>query len=197
MKKSVIDSIEIPPRVVFVNIKDGNVFFDCSPAEARFAIDEVKRLRERKITLPELRDKVEKMYSLISSCKKKIKRLGMTSEFTIDNLNRAFIEVEKHDYRVDGIFISTTNYADVRNWGKTVYDESTKGEMDIGVFGHIWGADIVVNNKIKKGVFYLVSLPEGRFGHNHEEFTDSAYLIKIKFGEKFKESKVGPSEISR
>jgi len=179
-------NIEIPARVVFLNIKDSNVFFDCSPAEARFAIEEIKRLRERKITLPELRDKVEKMNLLIISCKKKSKNFSSIDALTLTDLNKAFTEVESRDHRVDGVFISSKEYGDIRSWGKTVYDEATLGELDAGIWGHIWGADIIISNKIKSGTYYLVSLPEKRSSFQGVEFKDESFVMKFRIGKKMR-----------
>lgn len=187
MSKSTLPSVEIPPRVVFVNIKDGTVFFDCSPAEARAAVDEIKRFRERKTTIPELIDRVKMVWSLVANHKKRaIKLDGPENELTINSLNLAFAQMEKTDHIVHAVCMNPVNYANVRGFGKSVYDEATTHEIEAGIFAHIWTADILISSDIKKNTYYLVSLPFKRRGYSpgkgFEEFEDEPKIIKVKFG---------------
>ena len=68
---------------------------------------------------------------------------------SITALNQAFVTVEQHDLIVGKIVMHPLRYGDVRNWGKTVYDEATTKEvLTTGLFGHIWTADIHVSSRM-------------------------------------------------
>lgn len=122
--KSQLANVEIPARVVFLNLKDSKVFFDCSPAEARAAMEHVEDFRKKKITLPELKEKVDRMRALVDGCKKRVQIVDNPgSELTINGLNKAFSIVEQQDRRVEGLFMCAKDFASVRNWGKSIYDE--------------------------------------------------------------------------
>jgi hypothetical protein len=67
---------------------------------------------------------------------------------TLTALNSAFATVEQHDLTVGKIVLHALRYADIRNFGKTVYDEATQKEvLTTGLFGHLWTADIHVSSK--------------------------------------------------
>jgi hypothetical protein len=183
--KSQLANVEIPARVVFLNLKDSHVFFDCSPAEARAAMEHVEDFRKRKITLPELKEKVDKMRALVDECKKRVVTIENSgSELTVMGLNKAFALVEQQDRRVDGLLMCAKDFASVRNWGKTIYDEATRAEvLSAGIFAHIWTSFIVISNKIKKGNFYLVSLLKEIPGINGKiSYEDNPYVLKFKLG---------------
>lgn len=64
-------------------------------------------------------------------------------------LNQAFATIESHDLTVAKVIMHALRYADVRAWGKTVYDEATQREvLTSGLFGHIWTADIHVSSRM-------------------------------------------------
>ena len=68
---------------------------------------------------------------------------------SLNALNQAFATIEQHDLTVGKIVMHALRYADVRNWGKTVYDEATQKEvLTTGLFGHIFTADIHVSSKM-------------------------------------------------
>ena len=68
---------------------------------------------------------------------------------TLTALNQAFATVEAHDLTVAKIVMHAQRYADVRNFGKTVYDEATQREvLTSGLFGHLWTADIHVSSRM-------------------------------------------------
>jgi hypothetical protein len=68
---------------------------------------------------------------------------------TLTALNQAFATIESHDLTVAKIVMHAQRYADVRNFGKTVFDEATQREvLTSGLFGHLWTADIHVSSKM-------------------------------------------------
>lgn len=80
---------------------------------------------------------------------------------SISALNQAFAQVEQHDLTVGKIVMHALRYADVRNWGKTVYDEATQKEvLTSGLFGHIWTADIHVSSRVNSSYVYVLAPAE-------------------------------------
>ena len=80
---------------------------------------------------------------------------------SITALNQAFASVEQHDLTVGKIVLHALRYADIRNWGKTVYDEATQKEvLTTGLFGHIWTADIHVSSRVPVATVYVLAPAE-------------------------------------
>jgi hypothetical protein len=80
---------------------------------------------------------------------------------TITALNQAFSTVEQHDLTVGKVVLHAFRYADIRNWGKTVYDEATTKEvLTTGLFGHIWTADIHVSSRMPTTTVFVLAPAE-------------------------------------
>ena len=80
---------------------------------------------------------------------------------TISSLNSAFATIEQHDLTVGKIVLHAQRYADIRNFGKTVYDEATQKEvLTTGLFGHLYTADIHVSSKVPTDTVYLLAPAE-------------------------------------
>lgn len=80
---------------------------------------------------------------------------------TINALNNAFATIEGHDLTVGKIVCHALRYADIRSWGKTVYDEATTKEvLSTGLFGHLYTADIHVSSKVATDTVYLLAPAE-------------------------------------
>jgi len=80
---------------------------------------------------------------------------------TITALNQAFSTVEQHDLTVGKVVCHAFRYADIRNWGKTVYDEATtKQVLTTGLFGHIWTADIHVSSRMPTNTVFVLAPAE-------------------------------------
>ena len=63
---------------------------------------------------------------------------------TLNALNQCFATIEQHDLTVGKIVCHALRYADIRNFGKTVYDEATQKEvLTTGLFGHLFTADCI------------------------------------------------------
>jgi len=76
-------------------------------------------------------------------------------------LGQAFASVEQHDLTVGKVVLHALRYNDIRNWGKTVYDEATQKEvLTTGLFGHIWTADIHVSSRVTPKYVFVLSLAE-------------------------------------
>ena len=75
--------------------------------------------------------------------------LAAGGALTITSLNQAFASIEEHDLTVAKIIMHAQRYADVRNFGKDVFDEATTREVLVsGLFGHLWTADIHVSSRM-------------------------------------------------
>lgn len=80
---------------------------------------------------------------------------------TLAALNQGFATIEQHDLTVGKIVMHALRYADVRNFGKTVYDEATQKEvLTTGLFGHLFTADIHVSSKCPTDSVYLLAPAE-------------------------------------
>ena len=77
---------------------------------------------------------------------------------TITALNQAFAKIEQHDLTVGKLVMHALRYADVRGFGKTVYDEATTKEvLTTGLFGHLYTADIHVSSKCPTDTVYVLA----------------------------------------
>lgn len=80
---------------------------------------------------------------------------------TLNALNQAFATIEQHDLTVGKIVMHALRYADVRGFGKTVYDEATQKEvLTTGLFGHLFTADIHVSSKMPTATVFLLAPAE-------------------------------------
>ena len=80
---------------------------------------------------------------------------------TLNALNQAFATIESHDLTVGKIVLHALRYADIRNFGKTVYDEATQKEvLTTGLFGHLFTADIHVSSKCPTDTVILLAPAE-------------------------------------
>lgn len=77
---------------------------------------------------------------------------------TLTALNQCFATIEAHDLTVAKIVMHAQRYADVRGFGKTVYDEATQREvLTSGLFGHLFTADIHVSSKMPTTTVMLLA----------------------------------------
>ena len=80
---------------------------------------------------------------------------------SLNALNQAFATIEQHDLTVAKIVCHALRYADIRNFGKTVYDEATQKEvLTTGLFGHLFTADIHVSSRCPVADVYLLAPAE-------------------------------------
>lgn len=80
---------------------------------------------------------------------------------SLNALNQAFALVEQHDLTVGKLVMHALRYADVRNLGKTVYDEATQKEvLTTGLFGHLFTADIHVSSRVPTAAVFVLAPAE-------------------------------------
>jgi hypothetical protein len=61
----------------------------------------------------------------------------------------AFAEVERHDLRVARIYMSATDYADIRKFGRDILDiESQAVLLKTGLQATLWGAQIITSRLV-------------------------------------------------
>src|ERR1035437_1687062 len=84
-----------------------------------------------------------------------------SGDLTIASLNYAFSTIEAHDLTVAKIVMHPRQYADLRLFGRDVYDEATRRDVLMsGLFGHLWTADIHVSHRVPEGSVYLLAHAE-------------------------------------
>jgi hypothetical protein len=82
-------------------------------------------------------------------------------DLNVSSLNYAFSTIESHDLTVAKIVMHPQQYADVRLFGRDVYDEATRRDVLMsGLFGHLWTADIHVSHRVTPGSIYLLAPAE-------------------------------------
>jgi hypothetical protein len=82
-------------------------------------------------------------------------------ELSVATLNYLFSLIEEHDLTVAKIVVHPTQYADIRNWGKDVFDEATRRDVLLsGLFGHLWTSDIHVSHRVPPKKVYVLAPAE-------------------------------------
>jgi hypothetical protein len=73
----------------------------------------------------------------------------------------AFKEIEKHDLKVERIFINAADYADFRKFGRDILDPETQRVLlNSGVIGTLWQAAVITSRLVPAGTVYLTCSPE-------------------------------------
>ncbi len=149
-------TVDLPSRVAFVNMKDGSVFYDCHPAEARYAIQVIDDAREKgeiKISFEELEQEIKYAIKLALTPREELsldrtpihEPDGSTREITEDErsvihqtktvitrgihahlLSDGMAELEKRDLRVTHIVMNAKSYAWLRKWDRDCLEIETK-----------------------------------------------------------------------
>jgi len=84
-----------------------------------------------------------------------------SGDLTVASLNYAFSTIESHDLTVAKIVMHPQQYADVRLFGRDVFDEATRRDVLMsGLFGHLWTADIHVSHRVTEGSVYILAPAE-------------------------------------
>jgi len=163
-----IISSQFENQVALFNLKDKNAFFFISPEEARIAMDYIKQWRidgfkqiAREKQLDEYVNNFKNNYNVETLDTTVIKdKFKKKDYFSIDFLNYSYALIECENRNVDAIIINNTTFAEIRNWGRTVFDEATKQEaLGRGVYGRIFTADIYLLNSVEDYSLILVSMP--------------------------------------
>jgi hypothetical protein len=84
-----------------------------------------------------------------------------SGDLSIASLNYAFSTIESHDLTVAKIVMHPRQYADLRLFGRDVYDEATRRDVLMsGLFGHLWTGDIHVSHRVPEGQVFLLAPAE-------------------------------------
>jgi len=76
-------------------------------------------------------------------------------------LGDAFASIERHDLRVNRIFMNAIDYADLRKFGRDILDiESQAVLLKSGIMANLWGAQIITSRQVPAGIVYIVTEPE-------------------------------------
>jgi len=80
---------------------------------------------------------------------------------TIASLNTAFRLIERHDLVCTKIVMHANQFATVRTFGLTFYDQATQREIiTTGLYGHIWTADIHVSSRMTTTTVLCCASPD-------------------------------------
>jgi hypothetical protein len=170
-----IISSQFENQVAFFNLKDKNAFFFISPEEARIAMDYIKQWR---IDGFKQIAREKQLYEYVNNFKnnyspEKLETIVIKDKFekkdffSIDFLNYSYSIMEWEDRIVDAIIVNSNTFAEIRNWGRTVFDEATKKEAtESGLYGRIFTADIFLLNSVEDYHLILISMPN----NTHKDF---------------------------
>lgn len=87
--------------------------------------------------------------------------VNQSGDLSIASLNYAFSTIESHDLTVAKIVMHPRQYADLRLFGREVYDEATRRDVLMsGLFGHLWTADIHVSHRVPEGQVFMLAPAE-------------------------------------
>ena len=193
-----IISSQFENQVALFNLKDKNAFFFISPEEARIAMDYIKQWRidgfkqiVREKQLDEFVNNLKTNYNDAEIETIVIKdKFEKKDFFSIDFLNYSYAILEAQNRNVDAIIVNSTTFAEIRNWGRAVYDEATKQEcLQRGVYGRIFTADIYLFDKVEDYQIVLLSLQNDKYKDTIVKKTiyiDNNYIKKC-LGEKISE----------
>ena len=82
-------------------------------------------------------------------------------ELAVATLNYLFSLIEERDLTVSKIVVHPRQYADIRGWGKEVFDEATRRDVLMsGLFGHLFTADIHVSHRVPPGKVFVLAPAE-------------------------------------
>jgi len=149
-----MSTIEVPSRVAFVNIKDGHVFFDCSPAEARMAAKLITEMRDDGASnldfMVKFQTEVGAVVKSASSAPENAEwTIGAFSSFIIADGFRA---LEKREVRVSHIVMNALEYASIRKFDRDCIEAVTAmWKLRAGVMAYMWGSLIVVSKEMLPG----------------------------------------------
>jgi len=97
----------------------------------------------------------------INAAVKTDQTVTQSGDLSIASLNYAFSTVEAHDLTVNKIVMHPRQYADLRLFGRDVYDEATRRDILMsGLFGHLWTADIHVSHRVPEGSVFMLAPAE-------------------------------------
>lgn len=75
-------------------------------------------------------------------------------------LNELTATIAIHDIPVYALFMSFDSFKDIRAWGLSDVDPVTMREvLQTGLYGQIWGTDIIVSRRVPRGVVYAYAEP--------------------------------------
>ena len=83
-----------------------------------------------------------------------------TSGCDKDFLNRLSSVVMDHDLPAYGFLMRFASFKDIRTWGTAEFDPVTMREvLETGLYGSVWGIDIIVNRLVATGGVYVAAEP--------------------------------------
>ncbi len=75
-------------------------------------------------------------------------------------LNNVAAEIQDHDLPCYGYLMRFDSFKDIRGWDNTELDPVTMREiLQTGLYGTIWGIDIIVSRRVREGRVYALAEP--------------------------------------
>jgi len=147
---------------------NGNEFFSCSSAEARFAIQSVKEKREKIDPAERESQRIirEREFILSKYAETPVEKIScekpyMDVNFFID----CKVEIESLDKIVTQIFMHPFQYANLLKRERDILELERQIDFTrTGMVAKLWNSEIYISPKIQEDELYLVSLePEEEF----------------------------------
>jgi len=159
--------IELPPRIAFVNMADGKVFFDCHPAEARQAREVIEKMRSEGDIEDEAKV-IRRDLARIMANKEPYVEMTVKGRVTPPFISDCFAKMEKLGDRVTHLVMDAVTYAGFRAFDRDIMDMITKAVLlREGAMATLWGALLCVSRECSgKIIFASLDKEEVRF-HNY------------------------------
>lgn len=139
------------PKIGFMHVK-----------ERRF--DAVKRIKEKtKFEIFRREDRIIFEMMKLASEENKINEIITVERknFTMDMLVEAFGRVERHNLRVDKVFMNPQEFTVIRSAGRDYLDFQTQREiLRTGLMATLYGAEILQSMEVPPGSIFIVTEPE-------------------------------------
>jgi len=163
-----MSAANIPNRVAFVNIKDGSIFFDCHPSEARKAIEAIKEMRAGKYISDEVQE-ILKSTEIALMNKEEFIPGVVKGHINPEFMENCFEKIEVLERGVTHIFMNSVSYLQLRRRHRDIMDiESKFGLLETGKMATLWGAKIIVRRGLSKKMIFASMGKSPFIFHNYD-----------------------------
>ena len=176
----------IPNRVAFVNIKDGSVFFDCHPSEARQAMEVINRVREGK-EVDDTSKRILKSTEMALSGQGEPVAVTVSGHINPGFMSDRFASMEVLERHVTHIFMDAYSYADLRKWHRDILDIETQAVLlKTGAMAKLWGAWIIVRRELPDTMIFASMEEAPNLIHNYRiktvpvETSDDVDIVRLR-----------------
>lgn len=169
-------------RVQFVT-DSGAVFFECHPAEVRFAKTAIEHQRAKDLIPLELKPYINTLPEVLA--KEPIYQGEWTGGLLVCMVD-LFAIPEKRNRSITHVCMNSVLYAEIRKLNKNEIDIETRVEiLNTGLMAYLWGAKFFITNKVPDNIVIVASHPEVRHGNNPND--KELDVVSFKFSKKDEE----------